>query len=249
VAVNLTGGQALGLAQTMPAADAQLNVNGITITKSSNTISDVIDGVTLNLKAKTSSAVNVTVNADTNGVVSALNDLVSAYNDVNSLFSAQFTYNSTTETAGVLSGDSTLRSIQTNLQSVFMQSISQVGLSFNNDGSLTLDETKLSDALSSDATGVAALLLGDGAASIAVNLQTALKNITDPLSGPIENAKDGLNKNISDINNQIDAYNARLAVTQQMLTDEFNQANEALQLMSSTQSSLTNLLTSLSKTQ
>ena len=171
---NLTGGQALGLIKTADAGDAQLNVNGINITKSSNTISDVINGVTLNLKGKTlSQAVNVTVNADTDGIVSALNDLVTAYNTVNSFINSQFAYDTTNQTAGVLSGDPTLRDIQTNLQSIITQSVtngytssyntlSQIGLSFNDDGSLTLDQTQLQAALSSNPTAVAALLLGDG---------------------------------------------------------------------------------------
>ena len=87
---------------------------------------------------------------------------------------------------------------------------------------------------------------GQEGASILVNLQTALSNITDPLSGPIEQATDGLNQTISDINNQINDYNDRLAVTQQMLTDEYNQANEALSLLSVNQASLTSQLNSLS---
>jgi flagellar hook-associated protein 2 len=169
---GLSGGQSLELAQTQAAVDAQLTVNGINITKSSNTISDVIDGVTFTLKDETTSPVTLTVDKDLNSIVDAFKEFVTAYNGINSFINSQFAYNTTTHKAGLLAGDSTLRRIQSNLQSTITQSISnrftkygvagQIGLEFNRDGSLTLNETKLRDAMNSDFTGVAALFLGDG---------------------------------------------------------------------------------------
>lgn len=169
---NLSGGQALNITQKQAAANAEFSVNGVDITKSSNTVSDVISGVTFTLKAQTTSAVTLNVGHDIDSIISSLQDLVTAYNDVNSFINSQFTYNSTTKAAGVLAGDSTLRTIQSNLQSKVVQLISnrytaysianQIGLEFNSDGSLTLDEATLRSALSSNFTGVAALLLGDG---------------------------------------------------------------------------------------
>jgi flagellar hook-associated protein 2 len=169
---SLSGGQALGLTQAQAAADAQFMVNGVSVTKSSNTISDVITGVSFTLKKQTSGPVALSIKKDTDAIVSAVNDFVTAYNAVNSFFTSQFTYNASSKSAGVLSGDATLRSIQSNLQNQFLQSISnrftsysiagQVGLNFGRDGSLSLDETKLRDAISSNFTSVAALFLGDG---------------------------------------------------------------------------------------
>jgi flagellar hook-associated protein 2 len=169
---NLTGGPGLGLTQTAAASDAQLLVNNIAITRSSNSISNVIDGVTLDLKEKSDSPVTVTVGKDTDAIVSAIKDFVSAYNDINTYIASQSTYDSTTKTAGVLSGDATLRSAQRQLQSILTQGVTndvtdlflvgQVGLSFGNDGTLSLNETKLRDQLSSNPSGVAGLFLGNG---------------------------------------------------------------------------------------
>ncbi len=183
---NLSGGQALTMTETVQAQDASFQVNGVPILKSSNEISDVIDGVTFTLHDKTTAAVNLTLAQDSDSIVSDLRELVSAYNDVNTAIGNQTAYNSTTKTAGVLSGDPTIRSIRDKIQQILTQSVnndytsyavlSQVGLKFNNDGSITLDEGKLRDAISSNVTSVAALFLGDGAASdarVTVKGQTA----------------------------------------------------------------------------
>jgi flagellar hook-associated protein 2 len=169
---SLSGGQALSFAQTQPATDAQFSVNGVNITKSSNTASDVIDGVTLTLKAKTDGPVIVSVAKDVDSIGSALQNFVTAYNAVNSFVSSQFTYNSTTKTAGVLAGNSTLRNVQSLLRNPFNQSVSnrytnyrvagQVGLEFDRNGNLTLNTSQLKDALTNNFTAVAALFLGDG---------------------------------------------------------------------------------------
>jgi flagellar hook-associated protein 2 len=169
---NLSGGQALGFAQTQAAADAQFLINGASITKSSNVIDDVISGVTFTLRNVSAGPVTLHLERDVDSIVKALNEFVSAYNAVNSFISSQFTYNAATESAGVLAGDSTLRSIQSTLQNQLVQSVQnqfttlgvtgQAGLDFNRNGSLSLDETKFRDALADNFAGVAALFLGDG---------------------------------------------------------------------------------------
>jgi|WetSurMetagenome_2_1015567.scaffolds.fasta_scaffold26504_4 flagellar hook-associated protein 2 len=172
---NLSGGQAMSLAQTQAASDALFSVNGLSITKSSNTVSDVIDGVSFTLKQETASPVTLSVDKDTDAIVAAFKEFVTAYNAVSSYVSGQFTYNASKDTAGVLAGDPTLRSIQSKLQSPITQSITnrftafgvagRIGLEFNRDGSLTLNESELQEALADNFTGVAAIFLGDGTPS------------------------------------------------------------------------------------
>jgi flagellar hook-associated protein 2 len=183
---NLTGGQALAMTETVQATDAKFQVNGVSIQKSSNTVSDVIEGISFTLHDTGATPVNLTVVQDSDKIVSALNDLATAYNDVNSTISAQSGYNATTKTAGILSGDSTVRSVRDKIQSILAQTvrndytsfavISQVGLTFNNDGSISLNQSKLRDAVDKDVTSVAALFLGDGATTdgrVSVTSQTS----------------------------------------------------------------------------
>ncbi len=174
---NLAGGQVLDLVETQPARDAEFTVNGISLTKSSNVISDVISGVTFSLKATTTAPVEITVEKDTQPVVAALKDLIDAYNEVNAFANAQSRYDPERKTAGVLSGNSTLRSTMARIRNIFTKEInssysswhyvSQLGIRFNSDGSLSLNEAKLQSALDSDSAGVAALFLGEGTAGTA----------------------------------------------------------------------------------
>lgn len=170
---TLAGGAALSFGAPVQAAeDAEFTVNGIAVTQSSNTISEVISGATFTLKDETAAPVTLTLGRDTEAVVAAIKEMVTAYNAVNSFIGAQFKYNETTESAGALAGDPTLRSVQSRLQSQFTQSIrnrytnygvtGQVGLEFNRDGSLSLDEEDFNKALEDNFTAVAALFLGDG---------------------------------------------------------------------------------------
>jgi flagellar hook-associated protein 2 len=169
---SLSGGPTLSLSENQTATNAQFIVNGISITKSTNVISDVVDGMTFTLKNRTTSAVTLKATIDTSSIISAFNEFVSAYNAANSFITSQFAYNSSTNTAGVLAGDSTLRSIQGSLQTRIIQSISnrftdglvagQAGFTFNRDGSLSLDAAKLQSALEDNFDSVAALFLGDG---------------------------------------------------------------------------------------
>jgi flagellar hook-associated protein 2 len=254
---SLSGGPALNIATIagQEAKDSNFTINGIGITKSSNTVSDVINGVTFALKNKTDAPVTLTVEKDLDAIVNSFNSFITSYNSINTYIQGQFAYNSTSKTAGVLSGDSTLRRIQSALQNQIVQSTSnqlsyysvasQVGLKFGRDGSLSLDETAFRSALSGNFAGVSALFLGDAGNGVFTNLQSQLDSITDPLSGPIQNATDSLNQNIKIINDEISSYQDRLDVERQMLTEEFNKADEALRLLTVTQASLSSQLDKL----
>ena len=188
VTENLTGGQALNLTETQAAVDAQFTVNGISLTKSSNTVSDVISGITFTLRATTAAPVEVTVETDTDAAIAGLKELIDAYNEVASFANSQARYNAETKQAGILAGDATLRNTILKIQDALTRQITssftglryvgEVGLRFNTDGSMSLDETKLRSALESDLTGVAALFLGDGAAGTAENISLSDPRVT-----------------------------------------------------------------------
>jgi flagellar hook-associated protein 2 len=258
VTENLSGGAALNIVTIagQEAQDAEFTVNGLSISKSSNTVSDVIEGVTFTLKDITDTAITLAVEKDFDAIVNSINEFITAYNGINAYINSQFTYNSTTHTAGVLSGDSTLYRIQSALQNQITQIVSnsytsysvagQVGLQFNRDGSLSLDEGKFRSALSNNFTGVAALFLGDGGAGIFTGLQNQLDSITDPLSGPIQSSEDSLNKQIKRLNDEILDYQYRLDKREELLFAQFSKADEALRLLQVSQSSLNSQLGKLS---
>jgi flagellar hook-associated protein 2 len=250
---NLT--DALGITTSQQAVDAQFTLNGVSFSKSSNSVSDAVSGITLTLNALTTSPVTIKVEKDADAIVKSLQDFIAAYNDINTYVNGQFTYNSTTKKAGVLSGDATLRYIQNNMQTNLTKMVSnqftnysaasQVGFGFNRDGSLSLDETKFRSALTSNTTSVAALFLGDSTPGVLSNLRSILTGITDPLSGPIHNSTDAFNQNIKSLNDQISDYQDRLNKEKELLTNQFNKADQALRLLTVTQASLSGQIAKL----
>ena len=244
------------------AQDAKLSINGINITSSSNTVKDAIEGVTLNLKGVTESGqpVKLDIGVDSDSIVSSIKDIIAAYNSVSSYITAQFTYNETSKSAGALSGDSTLRLVQSRLQSIVTASVPEgggyktmgsLGITFSKEGLLVLDEAKLKEALSNDINGAAAFFLGsdDTAGSTSgmlTKLGDALKGLTDPLSNPVKSAMDGVNNSIKSIRNTIAAYEVRLEAKEALYYAQFSAADEALRMMNVTMSSVSSILASLS---
>ncbi|MBI3903706.1 MAG: flagellar filament capping protein FliD [Nitrosomonadales bacterium] len=163
------------LTETAAAQNAEFNVNGIAISKASNTVTDVIQGVTLNLTNKTTSPVNVTVTRNTSTISTAVSSFVKAYNDLNSTLVNVSSYNAATKTGAVLLGDSTIRSLQTQLRGILnkpigstggtLTTLSQIGVSFQKDGTLALDSTKLTAAINSNFNDIASLFATVGKSS------------------------------------------------------------------------------------
>ncbi|UQV48037.1 flagellar filament capping protein FliD [Janthinobacterium lividum] len=159
------------LKQNSAAQNTMFSVNGIAITSSSNSVDTAIEGVTLGItKIGTS---NLSVAKDTSTVKTSITAFVKAYNDLNTSISKMTAYNPDTKTGGVLLGDATVKSIQSQLRRQLgapitglnssMSTLSQVGISFQKDGSLTLDTSKLDKAISTNFGDIAGLFSAIGA--------------------------------------------------------------------------------------
>lgn len=163
------------LKESATAQNAEFTVNGIFVSKASNTIADVIQGVTLNLAKTTSSATTLTVARDTASVTTSVNAFVKAYNDLSKTLADLTSYDQTTKTAGPLNGDSTARSIQSQLRSTLgspltgvsgsYNLLSQIGITTQKDGTLALNSTTLQNAISTNFNAVAGVFAEMGAAT------------------------------------------------------------------------------------
>jgi len=147
------------------ATDARFKVNGLEVTRSSNTVNDVIDGITLELYAKTAVdadnqplAARLDLNRDTAGIKDNIRGLVTAYNDFEETLKILGDRASEVEEfGGVLAGESLLQSVRTQVRAMITNNSStpgtpikaarDVGLSIDRFGKLTLDESKLDTAL------------------------------------------------------------------------------------------------------
>jgi len=155
------------------AKDAVIEIDNATIVKSTNTITDAIQGVTLNLlKVDASEAVTLTISLDTSSAKSNIESFVDAYNTVYEFINDQLVYDPDTEaSADPLMGDSTLLGIRRKLgaisgtipglSSASYTNLSQIGITSNyKTGQLSIDETKLDNALDTDPDAVAKLFIG-----------------------------------------------------------------------------------------
>ncbi|HSR53874.1 MAG TPA: flagellar filament capping protein FliD [Acidobacteriota bacterium] len=156
--------------------DAQLTVNGLTVTSSDNSVSDVIEGVTLNLRGISAGNVSLTVENNTGEVRDAVQGFVDAYNSAVSFINSQFTVVDATGQAGPLAGESALRQVQSELSAIIRGSVpdagafstlGSAGVELENDGTLTIDSAALDEALEDNFEDFSKLFLavGDSASS------------------------------------------------------------------------------------
>jgi flagellar hook-associated protein 2 len=143
------------LTESVAAQNAAVTVDGILISKASNTITDAIEGVTLNLlkQSTAGTATTLSVARDSAGIRSAVESFVKAYNDSTKALNDLSAYDAATKQAAILQGDSAVRSIQSALRSTLssalvtagggMTTLSDIGVAFQSDGTLKLDSSKL----------------------------------------------------------------------------------------------------------
>ncbi len=170
-----TGGTT-NLTQTMAASNATFVIDGISISKASNNITDAIEGVTLNLlKANPGTTTTLNISRDTTSAQSAISSFVKSFNDLNTTIVNLTKYDASTKQASILTGDSTVRSIQTQIRSAIsdplttagggLSLLSEVGISFQSDGTLQFDSSKLSNVLNDPTKDISTLFASVGKTS------------------------------------------------------------------------------------
>ncbi|MDQ6620898.1 MAG: flagellar filament capping protein FliD [Pseudomonadota bacterium] len=166
-------GAGRNLTEKVLAQDALLSIDGIDVKSSSNTVRGAIDGVTLNLVKTNANPATVSVVGKTSEVDAKVAAFVKAYNDLNSTLTSLTKYDSTKKEASVLTGDGTVRTVQNQLRTLLggrlgsgtLSTLSQVGVTFQADGTLALSTTKLDALLGSNASAVTQLFAAVGSAS------------------------------------------------------------------------------------
>lgn len=232
------------LSETQTAQSAQLTVDGINITSATNLVAGAIQGVTLNLaKAPTASPVTVTVQRNNSNLISALSALVNAYNDTNKTIGTATAKGAPMQGDwGVLRLENQVRSILGSTQNTggAYTNLTQLGISFQKDGSLTLDSNTLNTALSANVGNVSNL-----ATAIGTAISSAANNMLGT-AGPIASETDGINRTITDIGNRRTTLQARINATQQRYQTQFSALDALISSMNQTSAFLTQQLASLS---
>jgi len=218
--------------------DASLTVDGIPITSASNTVTGAINGVTLNLVGQApATEVGISIGTDVSQASQAINAFVSAYNSLISQVNSQFAYDSTNKTSGPLSSDSTVRMFQSELlaspsylaSGSAIGTLASLGITMNDDGTLTVDSSTLNNAIQSNPGAVQAFFQGTSSNGFAAYLTNAVNTFADPTEGAFTVDLSSLNAENTDLQNEINDLESYLSGVQTNLTNEYNQADIALQ--------------------
>lgn len=162
--------EVLSFTKTQSAQDANFTLDGIAITKPTNTVTDVITGATLNLQSAGSGI--ITLSSDQDAIKEKISNLIDGYNELSSFLDEQQFLDPDTLQTGLLFGNFSIQSLQRSLRNTLsgvvpgvsgaFNSLSQIGIRTQNDGSLLIDDSDLSAALSSDISGVSQLFTSKG---------------------------------------------------------------------------------------
>lgn len=221
-------------------ADASLTVDGVALQNGTNTVSTAIPGVTFQLLLSSpGTQVQVQITNDNSAIATAMNSFVNAYNAVAKDLNTQ-EGNDSSGNPEPLFGSPTLALIQSQLSSALfggaasgtINSVTQLGIETNKDGTLSLNTDTLDSALNSNFSDVTAFLQNSG--GFGQMMQTTLNNLgTQAPNGLVYLAQQQNGAQETALNQSITAEDARLADEKTSLTTELNEANQILQAIPS----------------
>lgn len=218
--------------------NASLTLDGIPYSSTTNTITGALPGVTLNLAGTSPIGVQLSVGPDAAQATTAINNFVSAYNQVISDINQEFTFNTATNSQGPLAGDSLVEQVQSSLLNDAAYSVSgnggdvnlaSLGINTNNDGTLTVDSSQLSSALATNPAAVQNFFQNTSATGFANNFNTDLTNLTDPVQGPLNVDLAQNQAEQTDLSTSITDFQTQLTAQQTALTAQYDAVNASLQ--------------------
>nr|NIQ01417.1 flagellar filament capping protein FliD [Nitrospinaceae bacterium]NIR55437.1 flagellar filament capping protein FliD [Nitrospinaceae bacterium]NIS85877.1 flagellar filament capping protein FliD [Nitrospinaceae bacterium]NIT82721.1 flagellar filament capping protein FliD [Nitrospinaceae bacterium]NIU44930.1 flagellar filament capping protein FliD [Nitrospinaceae bacterium] len=172
---EIGGAQTLQLSFTVVQAesDASVAVDGVTFARSTNSINDIIPGVTLNLESVGSGTLTIAI--DNDAIAGKIEDFVKAFNQLMAFIDSETTFNPETFETGTLFGNTAVQGLETSLRRIVtgqvsgvsgnFEFLSQIGITTQDDGQLALDRVKLDQALTADLNNVTELFTSSGTAS------------------------------------------------------------------------------------
>lgn len=233
---DTTTGEGLSFHTGQVGSDGSISVDGVNLSISSNTVSTAIPGVTFQLlSAAPGAQIQVQITNDNSAAASALSSVVSSYNSVVKALTVQEGKDASGNPEP-LYGSPTLALIQEQLTQALLgggssgsvSSVTQLGLSFNKDGTLSLNQDQLNSVLNGSFADVVGFLQNPG--SIGQKFVTALNNLgTQAPGGAVFLAQQQNSAQEQALNKSISAEDARIASEKTNLTLELNEANQILQ--------------------
>lgn len=168
-----TAGSGQNLSEAAAGKSASVKIDGISINSQTNTLTDAVSGVTLTLKAATTTTQSLTIGRDASGASKQIEGFVKAYNELSKQLTDLSSYDAQSKKAAVLQGETVVRSIQFQLKSVMngvlpggsFTRMADAGISFDKNGTMTFDANKFAANANSNAEGMASLFASYGTAT------------------------------------------------------------------------------------
>ena len=255
-ATGLTGGTvALDLgAPVQQATRAHIRVDTIDIYSDSNTLTEAIPGVSLDLtRAEVGTLTSLNVTTDRDSIKATIEAFAKGYNEVVGFITSQSTMNGAK--GGVLGGDSGIGTIKRRLQTMLTQplsnsgvftALSQLGFETRKDGTLQVNEKTLNAAIDGNLDSVVSLLAGEnGVDGIAGQFQDYLDTLTDSVSGLLKGRKDSIDSNLRRLDTRITSMEMRLEKRQQMLERQFSAMESLISGLNAQSSYLSQQMTAI----
>lgn len=238
---------------TKEAKNAIIEVNDILIERSSNTIEDAIDGVTLNLTKATSDSINLSITNDTSNVKTMIKDFINAYNSLISKMDKYTSYDSTNETSGILNGDSSVSTVKSTISSVMQSSFSggdnsflfDIGISVDRYGKYQIDESKLDAALAKDSDSVVSMFTKglenptskpDSSSGLFVSMKSAINTLIGGANNLFKSKSDSIDAQIKTYNNLISKQETYIEKRKSTLEAQFTALETTMSSLNSTSS-------------
>lgn len=240
-------GKVIGTAQS-----AKLTVDGLSVTRDSNSISQVIDGVSIDLKTLGSST--LTVAQDQAGVKANVQKFADAYNTlitfINSATKVTVVNDTSAPVTGALLGDSSVRSLVNMVRNEMVavqgdgavRVLADLGVTTQKDGTLKVDSDRLGKAVTNDSDAISAYFTGDS--GLAVRLSGKLAAYTEG-NGILEQRTESLQSTLNKVDKQKTELTTRMAALSERLYKQFNAMDALVGQLKSTSDNLTSLFDSM----
>jgi flagellar hook-associated protein 2 len=230
------------LTQYAAGANANFSINGLSVSSSTNTVTDVIDGVTLNLLSATTSAITLEVKTDNDAIVGDVQAFVDKYNAYAVLLNDYTKYDAATGTSGILQGDSLARSVMAQIRAELgsqvtglsgdYKSLADVGISIDKSGVMTLNQATLKTALNTAPSDVAGLFStstvnGVSVEGIAEKLETLMEGFL-VTGGVFDSRNTSLSAQLTEITDDRTSLTRRMQSLEDRLYAQLNAMDSLL---------------------
>ena len=239
-----------GDGNAVDAADAQVTVNNVQATSSTNELTDVVPGVTLTLNAEDANkTVRISVSRDADGLRTQVDAFAKAYNDLVGWVNDQ--RSAATEGKTNVAREAVVRGLHSDLRAAVLGEhgegtltrLAAVGIGFDRNGQMTVNDSVFKGAVSADPTAVQELFAGaaDGSTDGAFDDLSELVSSYADAGGLVAKAKDRIDDQVKNISGRMDVLDAQLTIRRNALQAEFIAADQAMSRLNSQVNSLTAL--------